>query len=476
MAALSELGPVLGSSAAPQHTTNPLFKRHSQKELDGPANAAAIVPISTNIGEAGAGDDTFDGDHSSSGRRLRRTVVASSSTKKPGWCVGNTAYGLFILSMVFIIDACFLALHCTPLMDELVDEEGARTWVQVTTGVVIFAGILLVPAILGALRAIWKITCCWRRTVREVQQTDEVRDVFESKSAFMTAVNFVLYFLSPASKYFFVYMYVSETKEFVVQAFAVDQMSRAGIGREALTVYTCVMLLNGTVSLGTSWLVGFLNGIGDEDTLRRKAEASRWIPRLLLFDASCDLVYSFFGLVHLLLRLYRIMSWDSEDEASGASAAELQIASRFATTSHQDLGDIKAFMLLSEGENALFGGKSFSDILIKFLSRVWPLLQAPLRVIQAFTIRQSLSAGDEHTASEAVEVAAAASSSNTFFSTAPGKKRSRKGISRSIRHFLMDSVTKTAFERRYKMVPRWLAGMNFAVVVGFFAFVQVRLW
>ena len=50
--------------------------------------------------------------------------------------------------------------------------------------------------------------------------------------------------------------------------------------------------------------------------------------------------------------------------------------------------DLKAYILLSEATNALFGGTSLSDITIKFVSRGLPLISAPLRVRLAFIIRQ----------------------------------------------------------------------------------------
>ena len=221
------------------------------------------------------------------------------------------------------------------LIDLMVDEENVRAFVGVTLLVQIIAGLLLVPAMLLALWGLVGLTCLWRRTVREAQEENEAHDVLKARSLVATVFNFVMFVFSPASSHFFVVMFLLEAKESIVQALAVEQMSRAGIGREALTIYTCVILLNGLAPLASAWVVRHINRVDQEDVLRRRAEASKWTARLLLFDAFGDLLYSFFALAHLLVRVGLLFGATSPD------TEEARVAEFYASHSYVRDGNLK---------------------------------------------------------------------------------------------------------------------------------------
>ena len=108
-----------------------------------------------------------------------------------------------------------------------------------------------------------------------------------------------------------------------------------------------------------------------------------------------DAFYAFFPLVHLLLVYVRVFEV-FETDGPEARAAETFTKVVKDAIGNQDLtsGDLKAWLLLSEGTSALFGGASLSDIAIKFMSRGLPLITAPLRVRLAFVIRQASSFED----------------------------------------------------------------------------------
>ena len=105
-----------------------------------------------------------------------------------------------------------------------------------------------------------------------------------------------------------------------------------------------------------------------------------------------DAFYAFFPLVHLLLVYVRVFEVFETDGPEGQAAETFTKVVKDAIGS-RDLtsDDLKAWLLLSEGTSALFGGASLSDIAIKFMSRGLPLITAPLRVRLAFVIRQASS-------------------------------------------------------------------------------------
>ena len=122
-------------------------------------------------------------------------------------------------------------------------------------------------------------------------------------------------------------------------------------------------------------------------------------------------------------------------------------------------------MLLSEAETALFGAKDASDISIKFFSRMLPLLQAPLRILAAFAIRQALSAG-KHYGRVVARIARRRGENNT------GGRLER------VKLCLRASVSRSAFQGSYVAVPRAVAGLQFVAVwaVCLFVFTRLALW
>ena len=367
----------------------------------GKAKMTALVPLEV---EADASPGPRRSASPRLSPRLRRSVVDVGRTTQPGWCVGNTAYGIFLLCVALAIESVLFAFHCTPVLDLMVDEPDAAAWCGVTTPVAIGAGVILVPAMLEALVVLGQLTCCWRRAVRRERRKAHYtpwRRVSEAKTTFRAVWRGFSYLRKPTSAHYVRLIFLFEVKEFVFQALALEQMSRAGIGPIALSLYATILLINGAVPMATRRVIGRINLI--DDPVRRRAEASKFIARLLLFDATCDLLYSFFSLGHLIFRYLRIFG------EADAAAAELRMVKAYVINVGSKEADVKAFLLLSEAENALYGSKSSYDTIVKFMSRIAPLMQAPFRVMTAFSIRQSLSAGNDRTGgADAAETAAAA--------------------------------------------------------------------
>eukprot|EP00947_MAST-08B_sp_MAST-8B-sp1_P003544 g3544.t1 len=297
------------------------------------------------------------------------------------------------------------------------------------------------------------------------------RRVSEAKTTCWAAWRTFNYLRKPSSALYVQLLFLFEAKEFVVQALALEQMSRSGIGQVALTLFTTVVLLNGLAPLGMTWIVNRVNRIKD-DPVRRRVEASKWLARLLLFDATCDLLYSFFGLAHLIFRYLRIFG------EADASTAELEILNRFQRSTGSTTGDLKALMLLEEGRTTHFGGVSLGDVAIKFMSRGLPLLQAPFRVMSAFAIRQSLSAAYAKQAGPAAKASQASTLGDKGQTSSSTSQTCNDATpSRSImRRRMVMLVRRSAFKGKYNPVPCWAAGSLFVVVVTFCTIVYVRLW
>ena len=461
-------------------------------------NPVAIVPVLQSRPEATTGE----------GLNPSPAKGKDTNDDGPGYCVGNTTYGLLLLGLAFLIEAVLFVFHCTSIFDVMVDERNAREWVGVTPTVAVVAGIFLVPAMLETLLYIAQLTCWRRRTLRrEHRQANYVpwRRVSETKTTCWAIWRAQKYLRHPASAHYVRLMFALEVKEFVFQALALEQMSRAGIGRGALTFFTTVLLLNGLTPLGMSWIVNHVNRI--DDAVTRRKLASTWISRLLLFDATCDLLYSFFGLAHLIYRYVQIFS------EADMYAGEQQIINRFVTSVRDGQGknDLRAYMLLSESRATLFGGDSGWDIFIKVMARAIPLLQAPFRVMSAFSIRQGLNAanyrGDSGPAAEAkpAGTAAAAATASTLAENdkttsssdsgsdsgnGSGNGSGNSGKSSSTAHTHSDTtpasstvrrrmvilVRQRAFKGRYNVVPCWATGLLFVVASTFCSIVYARLW
>ena len=416
----------------------------------------------------------------------------------PKYCVGNTVTGVALLCVAFIFEVVLFVLHCTPIMDAMVNEDNARPWVGVTPTVAMVAGLILSVAILEVLWAIGKLTLCWRGSVgRALSSLEKVpwQHVKEAKTTCRALWRCFFYLRRPGSAHYVQMLFVLEVKEMIVQALAVDQMSRAGIGRAALALYTSVILVNGLAPVGMRYIVSRINRMdGDGDDIRRRALASRWIARLLMFDATCDLLYSFFGVTHLLFRYLLTFG-------GGLSTVEVKMleefgSDKFSTLKAVNSADLKSFMLLSEAENALMGGKSAFDIAIKFSSHVVPLLQAPLRVKAAFAIRQSNGAAGAAAAQSPRTLAAARAGHATTTAHPPPQQqppqtanslpeihpaeehgcRPRAGLRYAIRRRAVIAVKRTEYDgRRYNNVPLWVISLHCIAVLSFCLTVYIRL-
>ena len=161
-------------------------------------------------------------------------------------------------------------------------------WLGITPVITVAVWATCVPIVAVSVRVIISMTCCWRRTVLRAQDRDEVQSVLKTKTTCMAWYRAYVYLRRPTSSYFIVVSFVWEIKEFIVQSLAVDQMSRSGVDRVPLAIFTTVILLNGLFGPALLWWI--TRRFNEKDGKSRRS-AHRWISRMLLFDASCDLFY-----------------------------------------------------------------------------------------------------------------------------------------------------------------------------------------
>lgn len=296
----------------------------------------------------------------------------------PRCCVGNTIGSTILLMGMFVEIAAYLLMQITPMLDPLAEEEEARRWIGVTPTVEVFVGILCLPALALCVFVAVRITCRFHRTVREARAQAHLQVQMRSTSLTGLLVSCCDFFSGPHSPYVFVVIYLSELNELFWQALAIEQMSRHGIGRTPLLLYTTVVLTNSVTPI-------ILMRIQRATRTRSMAakEIGRWLARILLIDAAGDLLYSSFLLWHFVGRFLSVYYLDRE-----VNDHVTDFASQFHNIENTG-DDINAFIIQAEGTTTMFGGESVGDGIVKFLSRVLPLFLAAARVHTAVITRHT---------------------------------------------------------------------------------------
>ena len=167
------------------------------------------------------------------------------------------------------------------------------------------------------------------------------------------------------SPQFFRLQFVSEVVESFFQAIAVVEYSYTGVSAELLAVYVGVLFVNSA----TPMFLAFL-----QRRQKNHIYLGKRLAWLLLLDACCDLFYSTFALLNLLGALFTLRSENNKlIKCEGRGTA---------------MCDAKNFDALhSAGRDVFLGGASFTAIVVKAFSTLFPLVSAPLRAYNAFTVR-----------------------------------------------------------------------------------------
>ena len=316
-----------------------------------------------------------------------KKVVIPTGKRYAGWCTGGFSNGLAVCMLLvqLLILLIFFALHCTPIIDPLVDEDNARHWIGVTPSVRVASWIILPPAVAHCVYIIAQVTCRWRQTAlavqEEIQKCQTPRDAgFSSKkmaksSTAVLLCKFGCYHSSTQSPFFLYVLWLSELWEFVFQALAIVEFSRAGVDKTPLVIITAVLFLN---ALSPVVVAGYGRRV-DHDRLFL-GRLTQWV---LLFDTACDTVYASISLALLLNRYGKLFA--GRDHGYAAN-----ICARYsAAVGRDDCSDVKSFLLLAQGRMTCFGGRNLWETFIKFNARVLPLVFSPQRIYSAFQVRYS---------------------------------------------------------------------------------------
>ena len=302
------------------------------------------------------------------------------------WCTGGSVVALtVVLFQMLVLLPLMFVLHCTPLVDMLVDEMTVREmWLHITVPVQVVVAALSTYLFVFGSSVLVRITCRWRATVKQERFAREHLDR-PSKCVARLWWRYVSYWASTRSPHFYRVQLVYETIELATQTVAFHRYSQTGVGREFLVVYLAIIALNGFTPVVMVWLLRRQAAHTDRQAL------GRWTRRLLLFDCCCDCFYSAFPLLHLFAYRYqRLFVWSRIGDP-GDVCTTLHIED-------QEQGafcnDVKAYLLQHAGADALLGGVQALDILFKFVSRVYPIFSSLRKAMAAFRLRYVLA--EEH--------------------------------------------------------------------------------
>ena len=96
--------------------------------------------------------------------RAPKPRSAGGRTARCHWC-SNICSCVLLLAILLVIITYF-ALHCTPILDELMGEKNVRSWVGVTLPIEIICFVVLPVAVLNNIMVAVRITCCSARTAK----------------------------------------------------------------------------------------------------------------------------------------------------------------------------------------------------------------------------------------------------------------------------------------------------------------------
>ena len=65
---------------------------------------------------------------------------------------------------ILLVIIIYFAIHCTPILDIIMDETNVRSWVGVTLPIKIICFVVLPVAVLNNIMVTVRITCCSART------------------------------------------------------------------------------------------------------------------------------------------------------------------------------------------------------------------------------------------------------------------------------------------------------------------------
>lgn len=208
------------------------------------------------------------------------------------WCTGSSVFDVFVLIITLLGLSAFLVLQVTNFLDEIpgltLKGTSVRLWCGITDSVQIGLYFILVPAILLALWILVQLTCCWRWTVRSAHDSIDHTLAVDTTWAMVAVRQCCDFYSGPFSPYFFMTLFLSEVNEFFWQMLAVDQMSRGGYGRAALSVYCGFLVINSFTPLIIRYVTARVNRVDFNDKKEMNHLAS-WMGRLLIIDALCDL-------------------------------------------------------------------------------------------------------------------------------------------------------------------------------------------
>ena len=307
-------------------------------------------------------------------------------------CRPGSVYAVVLNVAVVLLSALYFTLQATTLPSLLTGIAYTRRWLKITPTIEAMVWVVCLPTFLLGVYVLGQMTCCWQRTLRRDRTKSYARRSTKPpdpplptgrriSAPSRSLVRLLLarcyrdfkYYRSRRSPFYLWKLYASECWEFLWQALAVVQFSEAGTDKLTLILYTTTILLNALSPLA-------LIVIQRNHHQRNRKQLGLSVRRLLLFDATWDVLYAFFPVMNVLFRL-RFM------KEAGRQTPTIEAACKLAFKyARLDCNTVAAYMMLGETRQTLFGGDSLAEVAIKMQSRMLPLVLAPLRLRAAFIL------------------------------------------------------------------------------------------
>ena len=308
--------------------------------------------------------------------------AVGSKKEQPQWCRGGSVLAVVAVVLAQTILVLIFALNCTPVPDLLSGEEESRErWLNITMTVTVIVGLLVVLGVIYGVYVLCRITCFWEAEVRKERRlrvhpeeyVGEDEGASGHQISLLAAWTRVLsYWFGSRGPNYYQLQFLLEVLELVTQLLALERYSTTGMTKSFLGVYSGIILANAMTPLL------FVYIIHDQHKHNNLQRLGVWTRRLLLVDCFCDVCYSLYPLVYLLLvRLPQIQS---------AAVCDASPFSR--------CGDSRAYLMLSVSAEVLLGGTTVWDVAIKIVTRLVPLLIALEKARVAFLLAYVVDAVD----------------------------------------------------------------------------------
>ena len=280
--------------------------------------------------------------------QLTRSYLTRSASRRSSSIpvVFSKTLGSSIALLVIVIFTllAYLIMQCLPVLDVMVGIVGVRSYLGITQGTQIALAIVGLLILAYAISVFVEITCCWERllsrTLRRLMGD-------ASKSVWRRLFYFVGYDVQ--SPRFIVRVWLESSVDLIFQFLLLRSLAHEGFSPSALIFFASVLLFNSIFLVLYATVTAELQR--DRDKLGKR------LATLGLLDSICDLTYSLFPFVNLIIQ-YAVL-YAADNKLSGKE---------------------KRMILVVQARLAFLGGNNWWELFLKMVTRLKPLFSIPYRL------------------------------------------------------------------------------------------------